>query len=45
MFDTLWNKAVSAEQRIKEIEDGVIGQEHYQTIFLDEFFLSFIMLF
>jgi len=35
MFDTLWNKAVSAEQRIKEIEDGVIGQEHYQTIFLE----------
>jgi hypothetical protein len=28
MFDTLWNKAVSAEQRIKEIEDGIIGQEH-----------------
>jgi two-component system sensor histidine kinase VicK len=35
MFDTLWNKAVSAEQRIKEIEDGVIGQEHYQTRFLE----------
>jgi two-component system, OmpR family, sensor histidine kinase VicK len=35
MFDTLWNKAVSAEQRIKEIEDGIIGQEHYQTRFLE----------
>jgi hypothetical protein len=35
MFDTLWNKAVSAEQRIKEIEDGLIGQEHYQTRFLE----------
>jgi signal transduction histidine kinase len=35
MFDTFWNKAVSAEQRIKEIEDGVIGQEHYQTRFLE----------
>jgi two-component system, OmpR family, sensor histidine kinase VicK len=28
MFDTLWNKAVSAEQRIKEIEEGV---EHTET--------------
>jgi hypothetical protein len=35
IFDTLWNKAVSAEQRIKEIEDGIIGQEHYQTRFLE----------
>jgi two-component system sensor histidine kinase VicK len=35
IFDALWNKAVSAEQRIKEIEDGVIGQEHYQTRFLE----------
>jgi hypothetical protein len=22
MFDTLWNKAISAEYRIKEIEEG-----------------------
>jgi two-component system, OmpR family, sensor histidine kinase VicK len=35
MFDTLWNKAISAQQRIKEIEGGVIGQEHYQTRFLE----------
>ena len=28
MFDTLWNKAISAEQRIKEIEEGV---EHTET--------------
>jgi two-component system, OmpR family, sensor histidine kinase VicK len=35
IFDALWNKAVSAEQRIKVIEDGIIGQEHYQTRFLE----------
>src|SRR5919198_4281676 len=35
IFDTLWNKAISAEQRIKEIEEGVAGQEHYQTGFLE----------
>jgi two-component system, OmpR family, sensor histidine kinase VicK len=35
IFDTLWNKAVSAEQRIKEIEVGVIAQEQYQTRFLE----------
>jgi two-component system, OmpR family, sensor histidine kinase VicK len=35
MFDTLWNKAVSAEQRIERIEEGIIGQEHYQTRFLE----------
>ena len=35
IFDTLWNKATSAEQRIKEIEEGVAGQEHYQTEFLE----------
>src|SRR5919199_2951769 len=35
MFDTLWNKAISAEQRIKEIEGSVIAQEHYQTRFLE----------
>jgi two-component system, OmpR family, sensor histidine kinase VicK len=27
-FETLWNKAIPAEERIKEIEEGVI---HYQT--------------
>jgi two-component system sensor histidine kinase VicK len=35
IFDTLWNKAISAEQRIKEIEVGVITQEQYQTRFLE----------
>src|SRR5919205_4421598 len=36
IFDTLWNKAIPAQQRIKEIEDGVTGQEHhYQTRFLE----------
>src|SRR5919199_3955928 len=34
IFDTLWDKAISAEQRIKEIEGGVTAQEHrYQTRF------------
>jgi nitrogen-specific signal transduction histidine kinase len=36
MFDTLWNKAISAEQRIKEIEEGIPEEEqHYQTRFLE----------
>jgi two-component system, OmpR family, sensor histidine kinase VicK len=35
MFDTLWKKAIPAQQRIKEIEEGVTGQEHYQTRFLE----------
>ena len=35
IFDTLWNKAISSQQRLKEIEGGVIGQEHYQTRFLE----------
>ena len=35
IFDTLWAKAIAAEQRIKEIEEGIIGQEHYQTRFLE----------
>ncbi len=35
IFDTLWPKAIAAEQRIKEIEEGIIGQEHYQTRFLE----------
>ncbi len=35
IFDTLWDKAIPAEQRIKEIEGGVITQEHYQTRFLE----------
>ncbi|HZI72179.1 MAG TPA: hypothetical protein VFD60_13570 [Nitrososphaeraceae archaeon] len=36
IFDTLWNKAISAEQRVKEIEGGVIAQGHYQTRFLED---------
>jgi two-component system, OmpR family, sensor histidine kinase VicK len=35
IFDNLWDNAISAEQRIKEIEEGVAGQEHYQTGFLE----------
>jgi two-component system, OmpR family, sensor histidine kinase VicK len=35
IFDTLWSKAISAEHRIKEIEEGVIRQEHYRTRFLE----------
>src|ERR687886_3001556 len=35
IFDTLWNKAISAQQRIKEIEGGVIAQEHHKTRFLE----------
>jgi two-component system, OmpR family, sensor histidine kinase VicK len=35
IFDILWNKAISAQQRLKEIEDGVVGVEHYQTRFLE----------
>ncbi|HYZ49728.1 MAG TPA: hypothetical protein VE593_02495, partial [Nitrososphaeraceae archaeon] len=35
IFDTLWNKAISAQQRIKEIEEGVIEQQYYQTTFLE----------
>src|SRR5919202_3065317 len=36
IFDTLWKKAIPAQQRIKKIEDGVTGQEHhYQTRFLE----------
>ena len=27
IFDTLWNKAISAEQRIREIEEGIIRYE------------------
>jgi len=33
IFDTLWSKANSAQQRIKEIEEGT---EHYQTKFLEK---------
>jgi two-component system sensor histidine kinase VicK len=29
IFDTLWNSAISAEQKIKEIEEG--GVTHYET--------------
>jgi hypothetical protein len=35
MFDTLWNKAISAQQRIKEIEEDAIEEKHYQTRFLE----------
>ena len=35
IFDTIWAKAIAAEQKIKEIEEGIIGQEHYQTRFLE----------
>jgi two-component system, OmpR family, sensor histidine kinase VicK len=35
IFDTLWDKAISAQQRVKEIEECVIGQEHHQTRFLE----------
>ena len=35
MFDTLWNKGTSAQQRIKEIEEGVVQQQYYQTTFLE----------
>jgi two-component system sensor histidine kinase VicK len=34
MFDTLWNKAISAGQRVKEIEES-IAEEHHQTRFLE----------
>jgi signal transduction histidine kinase len=33
VFDILWSKANSAQQRIKEIEEGA---EHYQTKFLEK---------
>jgi two-component system, OmpR family, sensor histidine kinase VicK len=36
IFDTLWSKAISAEHRIKEIEEGVIRQEHYRTRFFSK---------
>jgi two-component system, OmpR family, sensor histidine kinase VicK len=32
LFETLWNKAVPAEQRIREIEEGV---EHHETLVID----------
>jgi two-component system, OmpR family, sensor histidine kinase VicK len=36
IFETLWNKAMPAQQRIKEIEEGIIEEEqHYQTRFLE----------
>jgi phosphatidylserine/phosphatidylglycerophosphate/cardiolipin synthase-like enzyme len=35
IFDILWNKATSAEHRIKEIGEGVVWQEHYQTRFIE----------
>ena len=33
MFDTLWSKAISAQQRIREIEEGIIS---YETKVLEE---------
>jgi signal transduction histidine kinase len=36
MFDSLWNKAISAQQRVKEIEEDIPEEEqHYQTRFLE----------
>jgi two-component system, OmpR family, sensor histidine kinase VicK len=37
MFDTLWSKAISAQQRIKGLEDGTITEEkqYYQTRLLE----------
>jgi signal transduction histidine kinase len=40
MFDTLWNNGISAQQRIKEIEEGIIEEEqqqqqNYQTRLLE----------
>jgi two-component system sensor histidine kinase VicK len=33
VFDTFWNKAIRAEQKIKEIEEGII---HYETKILND---------
>jgi signal transduction histidine kinase len=33
LFETLWNKAMPAAQRIKEIEEGI---ERYETLVIDE---------
>ncbi len=33
MFDTLWNKAISAQQRIREIEEGITS---YETKVIEE---------
>ena len=33
MFDTLWSKAISAQQRIREIEEGIIS---YETKIIEE---------
>ena len=33
IFDTLWNTAIPAEQRIKEIEEGII---HYETKIIED---------
>ena len=33
LFETLWNKAIPADQRIREIEDGV---ERYETVVIDD---------
>jgi two-component system, OmpR family, sensor histidine kinase VicK len=34
MFETLWNKSMSAERRIKELEDGITT--HYQTKVIED---------
>ena len=37
VFDTLWNKAILAEQRMKILDDGIIEEDlqHYQTRLLE----------
>jgi phospho-acceptor domain-containing protein len=35
IFDTLWGNAISAQQRLKQIEGGLIAQEHHKTRFLE----------
>jgi two-component system, OmpR family, sensor histidine kinase VicK len=34
MFETLWNKSMSAERRIRELEDGITT--HYQTKVIED---------
>src|SRR3989475_1536237 len=33
MFDTLWSKAISAQQRVREIDEGIVS---YETKVLEE---------
>src|ERR1051325_11938629 len=35
IFDTLWGNAISAQQRLKQIEGGLIAEEHHRTRFLE----------